>query len=345
MSRSNPVENTLESPVEFTIGWNAEKGKFWLMSDNSDEPEEYDPNFEAGILENNYYRIRGKNKEGLRFRSNMNKNVGYNGWDQTFNVTLDGEDFASGPWKKIKKEVTTEKGKMNRMLFLAIKDGEDFVTILMYLHGMAYAEYNEFEKRIRKVGVDLTNANYILTITGTKEVTDKQHGKTHLMPVFGYRAIGQDVVNEWVEMDKELQKYLSQLNDDPNDDVIAEARQAEEREMEEKVAENQRHLDAQNTNPPPKEEAAAPEVDMAQMERFANKWKANIKDYLTWNEKDEILGEWGRVCVKMERYRMPDQMREEVRSYWEDTIKNDFKPEVGEKWVPQLDGTFGDLPF
>jgi dsDNA-binding SOS-regulon protein len=195
MSRSNPTE-TLTNPAKLFIEWSGSEGKFSYYDKDKKEKvfldmpvrfipldvlstvKGYDENAKKGYWSN---EVRSTKQDVMVLRSK------------------DGVEH-TGLYETIKEKFSSKGVDYIQSVYAAFKIGKELSIVNFQLKGSALSPFIEFckGKKISEIGVEI------------KSSTPKKKGAVkYFEPVYEVMGVSEATDKQAVELDKELQEYLS----------------------------------------------------------------------------------------------------------------------------------------
>jgi hypothetical protein len=199
VSLSNPQENGQPNPSSRWFEWTGEKGLIRYYDKEKKENVELGNDF-TFILLDQLGKVGGwHDSSDSGIYSNEVKDTRQ---DTLVVRSFKGGTIAEGIYREIKDRVNAAGGKFVANLYIAVKiDGVLKIASLQF-SGAALHAWTEFSKAHRK---DLTTK--AVRINGFTE--GKKGRIVFRVPIFGVKDIASDTLAHAVELDKQLQDFLS----------------------------------------------------------------------------------------------------------------------------------------
>lgn len=224
MSRSNPSEH-LSNPSTRWFEWNGEKGLIRYYDKEKKENVDVPLPF-AFILLDELASVRGwHDASGSGIYSNEVRDT-----TQEIMVvkSFKGGTIAEGKYRDIKDRVNSAGGDYNANCYIAYKQGDDtYVIGSLRMKGAALGAWMEFRKANR-------NAIYKQAIRITSYTEGKKGKVTFRVPVLSLAPVSEKAEAAAVQLDKELQEFLSgylRKNKRDQADAVADSPHIPDEEM------------------------------------------------------------------------------------------------------------------
>ncbi|WP_298842126.1 hypothetical protein [uncultured Clostridium sp.] len=198
MSRSNPTENAVNPASKF-IEWSGSEGKFKYFDKTKGEKGE------NVFLELPFYFLpldqlstcKGYDeKAGLGFYSNEIRNTK----NDMLTIRTKNGVVMTGLYEQCKEKLASRGLDYVQSVYVAIKEGKDYVLANLQLKGSALGPYIEFckGKKMSEIGVAVKKSNPM-----------KKGATKYFEPVYEVLKVSEEANTVAVELDRELQEYLT----------------------------------------------------------------------------------------------------------------------------------------
>lgn len=195
MSRSNPTENAV-SPCSKYIEWSGSEGKFKYYNKEKKENVFIELPFYFLPLDQ-LSTVKGYDeKAGLGFYSNEIRNT------KTDVLTVRNKNgvVMSGLYEQCKEKLASRGLDYVQSVYVAIKEGKNYVLANLQLKGSALGPYIEFCKtnKVNKIGVAVK-----------KSLPMKKGATKYFEPVYEPMNVSEEANTIAIELDRTLQEYLT----------------------------------------------------------------------------------------------------------------------------------------
>jgi len=195
MSRSNPTENTV-NPAQKFIEWSGSEGKFKYYDKEKKENVFIELPFYFLPLDQLSTTKGYDEKAGLGFYSNEIRNT------KTDMLTVRTKNgvVMTGLYENVKEKLSSRGLDYVQSVYVAIKEGKNYVLANLQLKGSALGPYIEFckGKKMSEIGVSVKKANPM-----------KKGATKYFEPVYEVLKVSDEANNAAIELDRELQEYLT----------------------------------------------------------------------------------------------------------------------------------------
>ena len=194
MSRSNPTENAV-NPAQKFIEWSGSEGKFKYYDKEKKENVFIELPFYFLPLDVLSTTKGYDEKAGLGFYSNEIRNT------KTDMLTVRTKNgvVMTGLYETVKEKLSSRGLDYVQSVYVAIKEGKDYVLANLQLKGSALGPYIEFckGKKMSEIGVSVKKANPM-----------KKGATKYFEPVYEVLKVSEAANEVAIALDKELQEYL-----------------------------------------------------------------------------------------------------------------------------------------
>jgi hypothetical protein len=195
MSRSNPTDNAVNPASKF-IEWSGSEGKFKYYDKEKKENVFIELPFYFLPLDQLSTTKGYDEKAGLGFYSNEIRNT------KTDMLTVRTKNgvVMTGLYETVKEKLSSRGLDYVQSVYVAIKEGKSYVLANLQLKGSALGPYIEFckGKKMSEIGVAVKKANPM-----------KKGATKYFEPVYEILKVSEEANNVAVELDRELQEYLT----------------------------------------------------------------------------------------------------------------------------------------
>lgn len=195
MSRSNPTENAVNPATKF-IDWSGSEGKFKYYDKEKKENVFIELPFYFLPLDQLSTCKGYDEKAGLGFYSNEIRNT------KTDMLTIRNKNgiVMTGLYEVCKEKLSSKGLDYVQSVYVAIKEGKNYVLANLQLKGSALGPYIEFckGKKMSEIGVAVKKANPM-----------KKGATKYFEPVYEILKVSEEANTVAVELDRELQEYLT----------------------------------------------------------------------------------------------------------------------------------------
>jgi len=198
MSRSNPSENAVNPSAKF-IEWSGSEGKFKYFDKNKGEKgENVFINLPFYFLPLDHLSTcKGYDeKAGMGFYSNEIRNT------KTDILTIRNKSgiVMSGLYEQCKEKLASRGLDYVQSVYVAIKEGKEYVLANLQLKGSALGPYIEFckGKKMSEIGVAVKSAS-----------SEKKGATKYFAPIYEVMQVSEAANNVAIELDRVLQEYLT----------------------------------------------------------------------------------------------------------------------------------------
>lgn len=195
MSRSNQTENAV-NPAQKFIEWSGSEGKFKYFDKEKKENVFIELPFYFLPLDQLSTTKGYDEKAGLGFYSNEIRNT------KTDMLTVRTKNgvVMTGLYENVKEKLSSRGLDYVQSVYVAIKEGKSYVLANLQLKGSALGPYIEFckGKKMSEIGVAVKKANPM-----------KKGATKYFEPVYEILKVSEEANNAAIELDKELQEYLT----------------------------------------------------------------------------------------------------------------------------------------
>jgi hypothetical protein len=146
---------------------------------------------QSGIYSNEVYRT---DREEMNVRS------------------FDGAEIAKGLYRQIREKVLASGGKFMANNYVAVKVDDMLTLASIKFRGEAFAAWNDFFKANKK---EIHKQAVVISV-GEKK---KKGGTTYVVPAFSLREISDETNAQALELNKDLEAYLSAYVKKPHDSI------------------------------------------------------------------------------------------------------------------------------
>jgi len=196
MSRSNPTSENAVNPAKFFIEWSGSEGKFKYYDKEKKENVFMELPFYFLPLDQ-LSTVKGYDeKAGLGFYSNEVRSTK----SDILTVRTKNGVVMSGLYENCKEKLASRGLDYVQSVYVAIKEGKNYVLANLQLKGSALGPYIEFckGKKMSEIGVAVKKANPM-----------KKGATKYFEPVYEILKVSEEANNVAVELDRELQEYLT----------------------------------------------------------------------------------------------------------------------------------------
>lgn len=195
MSRSNPTENTVNPATKF-IDWSGSEGKFKYYDKEKKENVFIELPFYFLPLDQLSTCKGYDEKAGLGFYSNEIRST------KTDMLTIRNKNgiVMTGLYENCKEKLSSKGLEYVQSVYIAIKEGKEYVLANLQLKGSALGPYIEFckGKKMSEIGVAVKKANPM-----------KKGATKYFEPAYEILKVSDEANESAIELDKILQEYLT----------------------------------------------------------------------------------------------------------------------------------------